>query len=57
MAESSGPWRKMQVRGLDNAMQWMGKDDARKKRRLERSVGVEWGTSEAASSKRWYHID
>lgn len=40
MAESSGPWRKMQVRGLDNAMQWMGKDNARKKRRLERSVGV-----------------
>jgi hypothetical protein len=25
----------MQVRGLDNAMQWMGKDDARKKKRLE----------------------
>jgi hypothetical protein len=35
VAGPGGPWREMQVRGLDNAMQWMGKDDARKKKRLE----------------------
>jgi hypothetical protein len=36
----------------------MGKDDARKKRDGWKGfAGVEWGISETASSKRWYHID
>lgn len=50
----------MQVRGLDNAMQWMGKDDARKKKRLEELCCSGMGNGEFLrlhQSNRWYHID
>lgn len=51
-----GPWRSDARKG-GLIMQWVRKGDAKVKRRHEELAGVEWGRSEAASSKRWYHID
>lgn len=38
-------------------MQRMGEERREKEAAGEEVSGVGWGDSEAASSKRWYHID